>query len=148
MLGLTRESYIIFWNDCFLSLHPDFLSYWLKLFEILVAFNNIITTRSLSYTLFDFRRKYLSVDFINGWYLTLLFKRIRVNLTEDIKKWGIENGEMIENWNDKKYYNFLSLCLVGRIEKWKDRIYSLYKFILIVISLLYNIRNNIFLIIK
>ena len=148
MLGLTCESYIIFWNDCFLSSHPDFLSYWFKLFEILVAFNNIITTRSLSYTLFDFRRKYLSVDFINGWYLTLLFKRIRVHLTEDIKKWGIENGEMIEKWNDKKYYNFLSLCLVERIEKWRDRIYSLYKFILIVISLLYNIKNNIFLIIK
>ena len=69
-------------------------------------------------------------------------------MTEDIKKWGIENGEMIEKWNDKKYYNFLSLCLVERIEKWRDRIYSLYKFILIVISLLYNIKNNIFLIIK
>ena len=32
----------------------------------------------------------------------------------------IENGEMIEKWNDRKNLVFSHMCLVGRIEKWRD----------------------------
>ena len=30
----------------------------------------------------------------------------------------IENTERIEKWEDKKYFSFSSLCLVGMVEKW------------------------------
>ena len=30
----------------------------------------------------------------------------------------IENAERIEKWEDKKYFSFSHLCLVGMVEKW------------------------------
>ena len=32
----------------------------------------------------------------------------------------IENGEIIEKWNDKKDLIFSCMCLVERVEKWRD----------------------------
>ena len=31
-----------------------------------------------------------------------------------------KNGERIEKWKDRKYVSFSLLCLVGRVEKWRD----------------------------
>ena len=49
----------------------------------------------------------------------------------------IENRKGIKKLRDRKYFS-----LIGKMEKWRDRIYNLYKFTLM--SLLYNIRKNIF----
>ena len=36
------------------------------------------------------------------------------------KSGRIENGEGIEKWKDRKDLVFSHMCLVGRVEKWKD----------------------------
>ena len=32
----------------------------------------------------------------------------------------ITNKERMEKWGDKKDFSFSNLCLVGRVEKWRD----------------------------
>ena len=50
------------------------------------------------------------------WVLSTL----RVCLVGRIKSGRIENGEMMEKWEDRKDFSFPHLCLVGRVEKWRD----------------------------
>ena len=32
----------------------------------------------------------------------------------------IENGKVVENWNDRNNLVFSRMCLVERMEKWRD----------------------------
>lgn len=37
-----------------------------------------------------------------------------------MEKWGIKNDEGMEKWGDRKDLVSFHVCLVGRMEKWRD----------------------------
>ena len=41
-------------------------------------------------------------------------------MVERWKSERIENGERMKKWEDRRDFSFPRLCLVGRVEKWRD----------------------------
>ena len=46
---------------------------------------------------------------------------LRVRLVGGVEKWKTKNGERIEKWADRKFLVFSHMCLVERMERYRDR---------------------------
>ena len=49
-----------------------------------------------------------------------IHSRLRIRLVERWKSERIENWERMKKWEDRRDFSFPRLCLVGRMEKWRD----------------------------